>query len=135
MTVDPKERSTWRSGVRSAMQLASYLERGPGMMPLHLHVNQKSNYDDDDEARLRECLNSSASLVMSTNVLEALPGKLDIKRHSPSILYTLNLTLPLPYLTLPYHILSYLIFPYLTLPYLTSKVLGDGATDGQRPTH
>ena len=24
---------------------------------------------------------------MSTNVLKALPGKLDIKRHSPSILY------------------------------------------------
>ena len=29
------------------VQLASYLERGPlmWMMPLHLHVNQKSNYD------------------------------------------------------------------------------------------
>ena len=29
------------------MQLASYLERGPlmWMMPLHLHVNQKSDYD------------------------------------------------------------------------------------------
>ena len=32
-------------------------------------------------------LNLSASLAMSTRVLEALPGKLDIKRHSPSILY------------------------------------------------
>ena len=32
-------------------------------------------------------LNCSASLSMSTSVLEALPGKLDIKRHSPSILY------------------------------------------------
>ena len=32
------------------VQLASYLERGPlmWMMPLHLHVNQKSDYDDDD---------------------------------------------------------------------------------------
>ena len=30
------------------VQLASYLERGPlmWMMPLHLHVNQKSDYDD-----------------------------------------------------------------------------------------
>ena len=28
-----------------------------------------------------------ASLAMSASVLEALPGKLDIKRHSPSILY------------------------------------------------
>ena len=32
-------------------------------------------------------LNRSASLAMSTSVLEALPRKLDIKRHSPSILY------------------------------------------------
>ena len=34
-------------------------------------------------------LNCSASLAMSTSVLQALPGKLDIKRHSPSILYFL----------------------------------------------
>ena len=34
-------------------------------------------------------LNHLASLVMSTRVLKALPGKLDIKRHSPSILYIL----------------------------------------------
>ena len=33
-------------------------------------------------------LNRLASLAMPTSVLEALPGKLDIKRHSPSILYT-----------------------------------------------
>ena len=32
-------------------------------------------------------LNRSASLATSTSVLKALPGKLDIKRHSPSILY------------------------------------------------
>ena len=32
-------------------------------------------------------LNRSASLAMSTCVLKALPGKLDIKRHSPSIHY------------------------------------------------
>ena len=32
-------------------------------------------------------LNRSASLAMSTSVLKALPGKHDIKRHSPSILY------------------------------------------------
>ena len=29
----------------------------------------------------------SASLAMSTSVLKALPGKLDIEGHSPSILY------------------------------------------------
>ena len=34
-------------------------------------------------------LNRLASLAMSTRVLKALPGKLDIKRHSPSILYFL----------------------------------------------
>ena len=32
-------------------------------------------------------LNRSASLAMSTGILKALPGKPDIKRHSPSILY------------------------------------------------
>ena len=32
-------------------------------------------------------LNRSTSLAMSTSVLKALPGKLDIKRNSPSILY------------------------------------------------
>ena len=32
-------------------------------------------------------LNRSTSLAMSTSILKALPGKLDIKRHSPSILY------------------------------------------------
>ena len=39
-------------------------------------------------ARLRErMLNRSTSLAMSTCVLEALPGKLDIKKHSHNILY------------------------------------------------
>ena len=32
-------------------------------------------------------LNRSASLAMSTSALKAVPGKLDIKRHSPCILY------------------------------------------------
>ena len=32
-------------------------------------------------------LNHLASLAMSTSVLKVSPGKLDIKRHSPSILY------------------------------------------------
>ena len=38
-------------------------------------------------------LDRSASLAMSTSVLKALPGKLDIKRRSPSILCNL---LPCP---------------------------------------
>ena len=37
-------------------------------------------------------LNRSASLAMSTSVLKALPGKLDIKRHSPGILYLAHLS-------------------------------------------
>ena len=49
MTVDPQERSSWRSGVRSAMHAASQFTRTGGplmwMMPLHLHVDQKSDYD------------------------------------------------------------------------------------------
>ena len=32
-------------------------------------------------------LNRSASLAMSTSLLKTLPGKLDIKRHSPSNLF------------------------------------------------
>ena len=32
-------------------------------------------------------LNRSESFVMSTSVLKALPGKLDIERHSHNILY------------------------------------------------
>ena len=38
------------------LQLASYLERGPllWMMPLHLHVNQKSEYDEDMMKNVQE---------------------------------------------------------------------------------
>ena len=49
-TVDPQERRTWISGVRSAMREASQLPgRGPLMWMVHLHVNQKSDYDDYDK--------------------------------------------------------------------------------------
>ena len=41
-------------------------------------------------------LSRSASLAMSTSVLKALPGKLDIKRHSPSILYNFKKSPPDP---------------------------------------
>ena len=45
-TVDPQERSTWRSGVRSAMHAANQLPgRGPLFWMMPLHVNQKSDYD------------------------------------------------------------------------------------------
>ena len=45
--INPHDRHTWRSGVRSAMRAASQLS-GPlmWMLPLYLHVNQKSDYDD-----------------------------------------------------------------------------------------
>ena len=36
---------------------------------------------------LRTHVESLGKLAMSTSVLKTLPGKLDIKRHSPSILY------------------------------------------------
>ena len=62
-------------------------------------------------------LNRSVSLAMSTSVLKALPGKLDIKRHSPSILYLLT-SVPQPvasltvrFLFIPYHPASILINP------------------------
>ena len=40
------------------MQQASYLEGGPlmWMLPLYLHVNQKSDYDDDYDKNLKLCL-------------------------------------------------------------------------------
>ena len=46
MTIDMQEKSTLSSGVRSAMCAASQLP-GRGLIPLHLHVNKKSdnNYD------------------------------------------------------------------------------------------
>ena len=43
---------------------------------------------------LRMHVNRSASLAISTSVLKALPGKLDIKRHSPSFLYVQLTNLP-----------------------------------------
>ena len=50
--IDPQDRHTWRSGVRSAIHAASQLPgRGPTdvyMLPLYLHINQKSVDDDDD---------------------------------------------------------------------------------------
>ena len=44
------------------MQLASNLEGGPLMwlMPLDLHVNQKSDYDDDDLMPAKNDLTNSA---------------------------------------------------------------------------
>ena len=42
---------------------------------------------------LRTHVESLASLKMSTSVLKALPGKLDIKRHSPSFLYLQTLSI------------------------------------------
>ena len=47
--INPHDRQTWRSGVRSpCVQQARPLERGPlmWMLPLYQHVNQKSDYDD-----------------------------------------------------------------------------------------
>ena len=43
-TVHPQERSTWRSGVISAMYGGPLM----GMMPAHLYVNQKSDYNGNE---------------------------------------------------------------------------------------
>ena len=50
--INPHDRHTWRSSMRSAMHAASQLpEKGPTDVDvaLYLHVNQKSDDDDDDE--------------------------------------------------------------------------------------
>ena len=51
--IDPHDRDTWRSGVRSALRAASQLPgRGPTVVdnwPLYLRVNKKSDDDDDDD--------------------------------------------------------------------------------------
>ena len=62
--INPHDRRTWRSGVRSAMRAASqasYLEGGPPMwmLPLYLHVNQKSDYDYDMKYTSRSSLGSA----------------------------------------------------------------------------
>ena len=48
-TVDPQERSTWRSGVRSAMREASQLPgKGPTKVDDAPAPARKSNYDDEE---------------------------------------------------------------------------------------
>ena len=44
----PQERSTWRSGLRSAMGGGG----GGWMMPFHLLLYQKSDYHDDERTGL-----------------------------------------------------------------------------------
>ena len=54
--INPHDRRTWRSGVRSDMRAASQLSgRGPlmWMLLLYLHVNQKSDYDYDMMTSIR----------------------------------------------------------------------------------
>ena len=53
-----------------------------------------------DSRLLISSLPGSASLAMSTSVLKALPGKLDIKRHSPSILYVSIINVPTQLITI-----------------------------------
>ena len=51
-TIDPHDRHNWRTDVKSACeQQAICLEGGPlmRMLPLYLHVNQKSEDDNDDD--------------------------------------------------------------------------------------
>ena len=43
----------------------------------------------------------SASLAMSTGILKALPGKLDIKRHEPTVVPTKSYSIVILCLQLP----------------------------------
>ena len=81
---------------RSAIGLATDFAMGPGINPqmiyntTHYSIEYKVRVFlyQVYQARLWErSLNRSASLAMSTTVRKALPGKLNIKRHTPSILY------------------------------------------------
>ena len=56
-TVDPQERSTWRSGVRSAMRAASQL---PGKGPTDVDDDPapESDYDIYDVIHIAQCLTS-----------------------------------------------------------------------------
>ena len=59
------------------------------MMTLHFFNDVANDAESTQNQKLRHnrCFEEWSSLAMSTSVLKALPGKLDIKRHSPSILY------------------------------------------------
>ena len=62
--IDPHDRNTWRSGVRSAMCAASRLQEGGPLMwilLLYLHINKKS--DDDD-------------LLLSTSIYSTVPCRI-----------------------------------------------------------
>ena len=68
------------------------------MMPLHLRVNQKSDYDDMilgecllisslPGKALRKLVESQGLRSDSTCILKAEPGELDIRRCKPGILF------------------------------------------------
>ena len=56
--INPHDRRTWRSDL-PCVQQAIYLEGGPlmWMLPLYLHVNQKSDYDDMMTCYIENLLN------------------------------------------------------------------------------
>ena len=62
------------------------------MMSL-MTLNQQSKIET--YVIIASLMSESTSLAMSTSVLRALPGKLDIKRHSPSIsIHSLSVVAP-----------------------------------------
>ena len=70
--IDPHDRGTWRSGVRSAVRAqASCLEGDPMLWirPLYLHVNKKSDDNDDDAAY------AFTEIFENGDVLERQSGK------------------------------------------------------------
>ena len=59
------------------VQLASYLEGDPlmWMIPLHLHINQKSDYDDDVRWFVRCQLNGSTVFSTKKRINLGSPGQ------------------------------------------------------------
>ena len=57
MTVDPRAIKKGAHGDQAqdllCVKLASYLECGPLMLMMPLHINRKSDYDDDGSSRVK----------------------------------------------------------------------------------
>ena len=66
-TVEPQERSTWRSGVRSAMPAASQLEGGPlmsGLFPAILGKAPGKNWEKNNRLNIKMGRNYNITRVV-----------------------------------------------------------------------
>ena len=98
--IDPHDRDTWRSGVRSAMRAASQLPgRGGGggpllwIWPLYLHINQKSDDDDDvspREAYVTKVMSLSKNGGVPIYIKTTLHTITDVSAHNRSVPAKIN---------------------------------------------